>query len=292
MIRNLVRFDWAVKRLLRNKANYVILEGFLSELLGQDIHIEQVLESEGNRTTADDKTNRVDLLVRDHLGELIIVEIQNNFQQDYLLRMLYGTSKLITDHMDKGMGYGEVKKVISVNVVYFDLGTGEDYVYRGATQYIGLHKKDILKLSASEEKVYHTPDIDKIYPEYYIIKVNQFNDVAKDTLDEWINFFKNQEVKEGTQAKGLREAGQELAVMKLTDQERADYDGYIRDVRDRHAEIVGNYNKGLFEGEERGVKKEKLQMARNMLIEGIAPATIARITGLDVHIINTILKEM
>ena len=35
MLKPLVSFDWAVKRLLRNKANFGILEGFLSELLRQ-----------------------------------------------------------------------------------------------------------------------------------------------------------------------------------------------------------------------------------------------------------------
>ena len=30
-----IRFDWAVKRLLRNKANFGVLEGFLTVLLGE-----------------------------------------------------------------------------------------------------------------------------------------------------------------------------------------------------------------------------------------------------------------
>ncbi|MBF0112793.1 MAG: hypothetical protein HQK74_08695, partial [Desulfamplus sp.] len=58
----LVRFDWAMKKLLRNKANFEILEGFLSELIKQDIKIEKILESESNRAAFDDKQNRVDLL--------------------------------------------------------------------------------------------------------------------------------------------------------------------------------------------------------------------------------------
>jgi len=49
MAKNLVRFDWAMKRLLRNKANFGVLEGFLSELLREDIQIDQILESEGNQ---------------------------------------------------------------------------------------------------------------------------------------------------------------------------------------------------------------------------------------------------
>jgi hypothetical protein len=47
--RKLIAFDWAIKRLLRSKANFGILEGFLSELLKEDIIILDVLESEGNK---------------------------------------------------------------------------------------------------------------------------------------------------------------------------------------------------------------------------------------------------
>lgn len=31
----IIRFDWAAKRLLRNKANFGVLEGFLTVLLGE-----------------------------------------------------------------------------------------------------------------------------------------------------------------------------------------------------------------------------------------------------------------
>ena len=44
-----IRFDWAVKRLLRNKANFGVLEGFLTVLLGETIRIVEILESEGNQ---------------------------------------------------------------------------------------------------------------------------------------------------------------------------------------------------------------------------------------------------
>jgi hypothetical protein len=42
MTKKLIRFDWAVKKLLRNKANFVVLEGFLSELLFDDIKIQKM----------------------------------------------------------------------------------------------------------------------------------------------------------------------------------------------------------------------------------------------------------
>ena len=98
MAKKLVRFDWAMKRLLRNKANFDILEGFLSELLYEDFKIKQILESEGNKEAENDKFNRVDILVENKKGELVIVEIQNTREADYFQRMLYGTAKVIVEH--------------------------------------------------------------------------------------------------------------------------------------------------------------------------------------------------
>ncbi len=37
--RPLISFDWAMKKRLRNKVNFEILEGFLSALLGDDLTV-------------------------------------------------------------------------------------------------------------------------------------------------------------------------------------------------------------------------------------------------------------
>ena len=281
-MKNIIRFDWAIKRLLRNKANFGILEGFLSELLSDDIKIDSILESESNKQTGDNKSNRVDLLVQNSKGELIIIEVQSSYMSDYLMRMLFGTSKLLIDNMTEGMSYRKIKKIISVNIVYFDLGRGEDYLYHGTTNFVGLHKKDVLNLSQQEQIVYHTEQIGKIYPEYYIIKVNQFNEVAKNTLDEWINFLKMEDVKEGTKAKGLMEAREKLAVLKLSDAERREYEGFIADWRDNESVMESNY----VAGELKGAKKKEIEIAKKCLKKGMEISEIAELTGLSEDEIN------
>ena len=99
MNKRLIRFDWAIKKLLRNKANFVILEGFLSELLYDNIKIERILESEGNQETEDDKFNRVDILCINSKDELVIIEIQNTYEIDYFHRMAYSASKVLVEHL-------------------------------------------------------------------------------------------------------------------------------------------------------------------------------------------------
>ena len=77
---NYIRFDWAMKRLLRDKANFAVLEGLITTLLGEKMTIQKLLESESNQESEYDKHNRVDILAENTHGELFIIEIQNNYQ--------------------------------------------------------------------------------------------------------------------------------------------------------------------------------------------------------------------
>lgn len=221
--KNLIRFDWAIKRLLRNKADFIVLEGFLSELLKEPIVIDSILESEGNQQAENDKFNRVDVLVKNSNGEFVIIEIQNQNEFDYFQRMAYGTSKIITEYLSQGEKYKNLKKVFSINIVYFNLGQGEDYIYQGKTDFIGVHKLDKLLLSAKQSEIFGKIEPSEILPEYYVIKVNQFNNIAKDTLDQWIYYLKNNEIRDEFTAQGIEKARELWQVDNLSDAEQKKY---------------------------------------------------------------------
>ncbi len=284
MTRQLIAFDWAMKKILRAKANFGILEGFLSELLFEDIRIQKILESESNQDTQDDKYNKVDLLVENSKGDLIIIEVQNNREWDFISRLLYATSKVITENMSKGHGYIEVKKVICVSIVYFDLGQGEDYIYKGASSFVGMHTKDQLHLNEGEQKVYSYQTVQEIFPEYYIIKVNRFDETAKTSLDEWIQFLKTETIPENTQAKGLKEAKEALDVLKLDEESRRGYERYLENLRYEASTLGLERKLGKIEGREEGIakgrKKEKVDTAQKMLDEGFDIPTISKLTGI------------
>jgi predicted transposase/invertase (TIGR01784 family) len=290
MKQKLIRFDWALKKLLRNKANFDILEGFLSELLLEDIKIKEILESEGNKDTKNDKFNRVDLLVENSKGELIIIEVQSDTEWDYLHRILYGTSKLLVENMHEGMPYSEIKKIISISIVYFDLGQGEDYVYVGNTIFIGLHKKDVLLLNEKQRLLYKMDKISSIYPEYYVLKVNQFDDIARNTLDEWIYFLKNEEIKETFKAKGLGKAKKEFDIMKLSKEERSSYQRYLESLSYEASLSESNYGLGKIEGKLEGKLEGKMEVAVNLL-DVLDIETISKKTGLSIEQITELQKK-
>ena len=282
MTHRLVRFDWALKKLLRNKANFEILEGFFSELLRRDIRIAHILESESNKQAADDKYNRVDLLAEADGGELLLIELQVEGQYDYFHRMLSGVSKLITDHMSAGFEYRQVRKVISINIVYFDLGQGEDYVYQGNTEFKGIHKNDLLHLSVTQKR--NLPEavrVADIYPQYYILKVNEFDDHAHDTLDEWVYFLKNSEIRQEFSARGLQKAAEELDIMKLPEEERDSYERYLEDRRSAESSIKSSWLEGHEKGIEKGVAQQTIEVARTMRGKGYSVDDIMAITGLS-----------
>jgi len=288
MTKKLIRFDWAVKKLLRNKANFVVLEGFLSELLFDDIKIQKILESEGNQETENDKYNRVDILTQNSKNELIIVEIQNTYEIDFFHRMIYGTSKALIENISLGQPYSEIKKVISINVVYFDLGQGKDYVYKGKTNFEGLHEKDTLQLSIQQKQTFTKKEISDFFPEYYIIKVNKFDDIAKDTLDEWVYFLKNSEVKDEFKAKGLAEAKEVLDIMRLDKEQQYGYNRYLDYLHYKASEILSL----RLEAEDKVRQDRNVEIAKNLMIKGSDDTFITDITGLTLGQIEEIRADL
>ena len=292
MVKKLIRFDWAVKKLLRNKSNFGILEGFLSELLFDDITIERILESEGNQEHEDDKYNRVDILTQNSKNELIIIEIQNTFELDYFQRMAYGAAKAITENFNLGQQYGDIKKIISIHIVYFDLGQGQDYVYKGSTIFKGMHQHDTLTLSDKQKDTFLKETVMDIFPEYYLLKVNKFNDVAKDSLDEWIYFLKNSELKDEFKAKGLQEAGKVLDYMRLNDAEQYSYNRYMEYLSYKASELFSL--KLVAEDKVRIDERKKtlLEFVESLINKGFDTATIMELTKLTVAEIEAVRKNI
>ena len=306
---NYIRFDWAMKRLLRNKANHAVLEGFLSSLIGKKFKIDKFLESESNQEDEEDKYNRVDILAESEDGELCIIEVQNSRELSYFHRMLYGVSKAITEYIGLGKPYEEVRKVYSINIVYFELGQGKDYVYHGRTEFRGIHEPhDELKLSVRQnERFFGNKEKDilkrkgaaDVFPEYYVLRVNDFDKVAKTPLDEWIEFLKTGSISTKATAAGLTEARECLRVDSLSPSDKQAYYRHMESVRHMKSLFDTSRDEGYQEGREEGFEKGKeegkkegrqegrqeraLEIAQKMKSLGLTNEQIALATGLSVE---------
>ena len=285
----LVRFDFAIKKLLRNKANFGILEGFIEVFLGKKCKIQEILESEGNQDTSDDKFNRVDIKAKDDKGEIFIVEVQTTRYTYYLERILYGVSKAITEQIGNGKRYGVIKQVFSISIVYYDLGIGDDYFYECKSDFYGVHTHTVLQLNKREElsveeikkddsrKYKYVPKTAAdIFPRYYLIRINSFRKVVADAMDEWMDFLKNNSIKDDTTVPGLVAAKEHLQYAKMTPEERYSYDKHLESIEFETDAISSAKNEGRAEGE----KQKAITIARTMKQHGDDIDYIALITGL------------
>ncbi len=305
---NYIRFDWAMKRLLRDKANFAVLEGLMTTLMKKKIIIKRLLESESNQESEYDKYNRVDLLAEDETGELLLFEIQNNNEYAYFQRMLFGTSKLVTEYINRGEGYEKIRKIYSINIVYFALGSGTDFVYHGKTEFRGIHNNELLQLSPFQKQTFKADEVSQLYPEYYILKVNDFDRWSKVPLEQWIYFLNTGEIPEDATAPGLSEAREKLQLDKLSPDELKAYYRHLDNVvilRDNiHTEraegraegrAVGRaegraegLEEGLAKGKAEGIEEGKKEMALRMKAEGIPVEIIARCSGLSAEEIEAL----
>ncbi|WP_299234958.1 Rpn family recombination-promoting nuclease/putative transposase [uncultured Bacteroides sp.] len=301
---NYIRFDWAMKRLLRDKANFQVLEGLLTTLLNEKITIKNLLESESNQEEEYDKYNRVDMLAENSKGNLILIEVQNNNEYAYFQRMLFGTSKLVTEYINRGEGYDKVRKIYSINIVYFTLGHGKDIVYHGKTEFRGIHTNDVLELSPFQKQTFKVNEVSQLYPEYYILKVNDFNKVAKTPLEEWIYYLNTGEIPEGANAPGLDVVREKLKIDNMTKVEKEAYYRHLDNIvilRDNinteraegraEGKAEGRAEgraEGLEVGRAEGEKLKQTEIARNMKNMGMDVSTIGAITGMSEEEISKI----
>lgn len=280
-----IRFDWAAKRMLRDKANFGVFEGLITVLLNEPVHIIEILENDSNQIEGDSTYGCVVLMAINDKDDKIIVELQTIRELYYLWNLVTNNFKPFTEHISLGDKYDKVKKVYSISILYFDLGQGADYLYHGQTSLVGVHTKDTLKINTRDKGIIKIKTPEEIFPEYFIIRVNEFNKVAKTPLEEWIDYLKSGHIKDDTTAPGLQEARQKLQYMKMDKAERKAYDRHIdnimvqNDVLDT-AKMEGREERRE-EGREEGRKEEKMSVAQKLKAMGLDANSIAKATGLS-----------
>ena len=281
---------------IADKANFDVLEAFLSNLLREDIRVLEILESGGNQEAENRKFNRVDLRCKDSKGRQIIVEIQNQRKADYLQRLLWGTSKAVVEDIDIELGssYSEVVKVISISILYHTMRIDEkentDFIYYGTTELIGFHTRKPLVLHEAVSNGEKAPVVTSrnIFPEYYMIYVEKFQDMINDAIDEWVYFFKHGAIKEDFKSPGILLAARKLNYLMMNEKERRAYDDYLAYLGQEIGILAAAKQDGMMEGKKEG----KIEVARELLKENISIQIIKKTTGLPLATIRLLEKEL
>ena len=156
----------------------------------------------------------------------------------------------------------------SINILYFDLGRGTDYLYHGTTVFKGVHTGDYLEVNTKERGVISMRSPSDIFPEYYLIRVKNFNDVATTPIEEWLDYLKNDYIREDTSVPGLQEAREKLAYLRMTQDERQAYDRHIDNLMIQNDVIDTAREEGLSQGREEGLSQGREEGLSQGLIQG------------------------
>ena len=289
-----IRFDWAIKRLLRQTENFDILEGFLTVFLGEKIEIVEILKSKGPRQKENEKFNRADIKVRNSKGETNIVEIQNT------TLLHYCESRLLAEADDKSADFNigdnaeDIKGVYFINVLHFDIGQGADYVYKGKDHLLGLHTNIELRLFDHQRNTLLRSFPKELNATYYLIRTRNFNLQVVSPMEEWMLYLSKGVISESTQTPGLKEAYAKLKCDDMSKAEKYAYFEYLNAVMIQN-DVLGNARReGLAIGEAMAEgwaegraeaqaenRKKLLESARSMLADGLSVDKVVVYTGLS-----------
>ena len=134
-------------------------------------------------------------------------------------------------------------------------------------------------------------EVADIFPEYYLLKVNQFNDIAKDTLDEWVYFLKNSEVKDYFKAKGLKEANEVLDIMRLEKEDQYGYNRYLDSLHLKASELFSLQTEAEFKVREDESKRKIFEFVKNGIAKGYNNEIISDLTGLTIEKIQELRNK-
>ena len=139
-----------------------------------------------------------------------------------------------------------------------------------------------------------------IFPKYFLIKTEKFEDIIESPLDEWIYMIKNSEVKAEFKSKNIQIAKAKLDYMKMSAAEKRRHDRYLMDLASEK-DIIDNAKKeglqeGLEKGEEIGLEKGKLLAHRQTILEGykigLNISILSKMTGLTEIEIKKIIQSL
>ena len=186
-----IRFDWAIKHILRDKANFDILEGFISVLLGEEIKIEELLESESNQDSDTDKFNRVDIKAKeqqwssdnrgspvDETAVLPAAHTLRNMQGHHRAHLRWRQNMTRSRKSTRSASYTAIMVKAMIMCIMEKRGSK------------GIHTGNDLLVNIKEEGVIvpHLPR--EVFPEYYLARVNVYDKIPETPLDEWMTYLK------------------------------------------------------------------------------------------------------
>jgi len=277
--------DIIFKAIFGSPKNTDILSSFIKSVLNDSSdEYESIKISDTNLKveSKDDKLGILDVKVHTKSGQIIDVEVQILPVPEFKERLIFYTSKMITEQINKGEPYSQIKKVVSIAILDFKLIKENDVYHNAFT----LYDKNT-QTQFSEKLEIHTLELPKLP-----------SSDENTNLMNWLKFLKS-ETKEdfellAEKSPELQKAYEELAHLSQDENTRKIYEATLKARRDEISRIEGAKKEGIKQGLEQGLEQGKIErdmeIAKEALKAGSSIDFISRITGLDKSTI-TIIKE-
>jgi predicted transposase/invertase (TIGR01784 family) len=249
----------------------------------------EFLPTERLPLTAESKKSILDVLCTDERGFQYIIEVQNKYMQNYVQRVQHYVSHLYSGQLERAEDYLELKPVTLLSLLNHPIFPKE-------VNYLSFHHN-----IEKETQVSYLNDMS-----YVFIELPKFAKKEKDLKtaeDHWIFAMKHapemRDIPQGAPEE-VKQAYEILEKHKWTREERLAYEkakialmddlDAIRTAREEGEQIgiARGREEGREEGEQIGAEKEKKNMARVMVQEGIDIQIVSKITGLSQNDIKSL----
>jgi hypothetical protein len=202
--------------------------------------------------------------------------------------------------MEQGQDYNNVVKVFHISLLYFQIGDGMGSVYHGKTliHEVETGKKLSVQIKNKQtDKVFESTDI---FPEYFFISIPRFDGALKEDIDEWLYVMKYEAVPDKAKSPYMKQVAQKLDLMKMTPNQRLQYDTYMKKICNDRDELEAALSKGLAQGREegeaigieKGQKEERRAIAIEMLHDNEPDTKIIKYAKITADELSTLKKTL
>ena len=268
--------DYIFKKIFSKKGNESILKDFLIGVLNIPIEkVEAKAEVSLEKQLAENKLGRLDILAILDNNTIVNIEVQILNKYNFIDRTIYYWSGIYYNELNSGEDYNRSKRTIVINILDYELFDKGPY-------------HEIVKLKRDFENKILT---DKM--EFHFIQIPKFlkvNTETKTKLEQWMQFI-SQKDEEGVKSamkenEEIKKAKEEYEYLIGDEEERRL--AFLREkaIRDERNNLQGSREEGIEigrkEGEAKGKKEKQIEIAKNMVKEGIDIKIISRVTNLSI----------
>lgn len=291
------RVDIAFKKLFGVEENKDLLISLINSIVSKNDQVASVelLNPYNPRNFKKDKLSILDIKARSHEGKLFNIEIQISDEEDYDKRALYYWGKLYTSQMERGLDYSSLQKTIGIHILNFT-SIPNSKKYHNA---FNLREK-VTNLHFFHDIELHTIELKKFEGSSGLSKVDnseklqKFVSKIKTALERWLTFLSRSDLLDRNKLPkelsdpNLAKALSVIEEMNFTKMEREAYEEHLKWLRVEANTLRKTENEAYKRGEIKGREEEKMEIAKNLIKQGLSIESIASATGLS---INEIKKQ-